>query len=77
MILIVVGKSAKALLLPLAEAVQLLLQIFVNRLAEHYFLLQLLALRLDELVLFAQPQRAIGTLNQVGSGAAGHLLQKL
>lgn len=65
MVLVVIGKRAEALLLLLAQAVQLLLQIFVNRLAELHFLLQLLALGLDHLVLLRQPHRPIGALYQV------------
>lgn len=65
MVLVVIGKRAEALLLLLAQAVQLLLQIFVNRLAELHFLLQLLALGLDHLVLLRQPHRTVGALYQV------------
>ena len=56
MVLVIIGKRAEAFLLLLAQAMQLFLQIFVNRLAEFYFLLQLLTLSLDNLVLFRQPQ---------------------
>lgn len=77
MVLVVIGKRAEALLLLLAQAVQLLLQIFVNRLSELHLLLQLLALGFDHLVLLRQPHRAIGALYQVRSSTAGHLLQQL
>lgn len=77
MVLVVIGKRAEALLLLLAQAVQLLLQIFVNRLSELHLLLQLLALGLDHLVLLRQPHRTISALYQVRSSTAGHLLQQL